>query len=120
MPKLHSLRITEKLYTKFEMLNFHNISSLTICDCLTNAERMYSMFPYVKYICVKLITFESMKQMISLLEKTLINITFRQINQDLKEQLIKWLYEYCDHYRRFSYNLDEHMNLHIWLDDISI
>lgn len=103
------------------MLHFHNITSLTICDCLTDIERMYLMFPYVKHLCIKLITFEEMIQLLKLLDKTLINITFRQINHNLKEEFINWLHEYYhQQYRRFSYDIDEHMNLHLWLDDLSI
>ncbi len=120
MPKLNSLRITETILMKLEKLDFRNIYSLTICDCLTNIDRICLMFPFIKYLCVKLISFEHMRQVMKLLEKSLINITFRQINQDLKQSMIKWLYEYCGEHRQFSYDIDEHMNLHIWLSDILI
>jgi hypothetical protein len=64
--------------------------------------------------------FEQMQRVMKLLEKSLINVTFRLINHDLQEQFIQWLYKYCDESRRFSYDIDEHMNLHIWLSDLSI
>jgi hypothetical protein len=120
MPRLRSLRITETMLMKLEILNFHNIYSLSIFDCLTNVNKMCLMFPNIKHLCVKITTFEHMKQVMILLEKTLRNIVFRHINQDLKEQMIKWLDEYCGEHRRFSYDIDEHMNLHIWLNDIFI
>ncbi len=114
MPKLYSLRITETMLTKSEMMNFHHIHSLTINDCLTNVDRMCSMFPYIKYLCLKLTTFEQMREMVKLLEKSLIHVTFRHINHDLQEQFIKWLWEFYGEHRRFSYDMDEHLNLHIW------
>ncbi|CAF1201665.1 unnamed protein product [Adineta steineri] len=117
MPRLKSLRITEKLFSKLEMLDFHNIHSLTICDCLTNIDRMCSMFPNIKYLCVRLIIFEHIRRLMELLEKTLINITFRHINQELQEQIIKWLTKYCGKHRQYSYSIDQHMDLHIWLSD---
>jgi hypothetical protein len=120
MPRLNSLRITETMLMKLEMIDFRNITSLSICDCLTNVERMCLMFPCVKYLCIKVMNFEQMQRVMKLLEKSLINVTFRLINHDLQEQFIQWLYKYCDESRRFSYDIDEHMNLHIWLSDLSI
>ena len=117
MPRLHSLRIAETMFNQIEMLNFHNIYSLNICDCLINIDRMCSMFPYVKYLCVRLTAFEHMRQVMKLLDGTLINVTFRHINQEIQEQFVKWLYEHYHQHRQISYETDEHMNLHIWLSD---
>ncbi|CAF1223400.1 unnamed protein product [Rotaria sp. Silwood1] len=117
LPQLYSLRISETIYSKLEMLNFNNIRSLNICDWLTNINRMIFMFPSIQYLCVRSTNFEHMRQMITLSEKSLRNVTFRHINHELQEQIVKWLYEYCDKHRQFSYNIDEHMNLHIWLSD---
>ncbi|CAF2569976.1 unnamed protein product [Rotaria sp. Silwood2] len=120
LPRLYSLRISETLYSKLQMLDFRNIRSLNICDCLTNIGGMVCMFPSIEYLCVRSTTFEHMRQMIELLGKTLINVTFRHTNQKFQEQIIKWLYEYYDKHRQFSYDIDEHMNLHIWLSDLVV
>ncbi|CAF1486234.1 unnamed protein product [Rotaria sordida] len=120
LPQLHSLRIPETLYTKLQMLDFRNIRSLNICDWLTNIDRMIFMFPSIKCLCIRSITFEHMRQVIELLKETLINITFRHINQELQEKIVKWLYDYFDKHRQFSYDIDEHMNLHIWLSDLMV
>ncbi|CAF4054260.1 unnamed protein product, partial [Rotaria sordida] len=120
LPQLHSLRIPETLYTKLQMLDFRNIRSLNICDWLTNIDRMIFMFPSIKCLCIRSITFEHMRQVIELLKETLINITFRHINQELQEKIVKWLYDYFNKHRQFSYDIDEHMNLHIWLSDLMV
>jgi hypothetical protein len=98
MPRLNFLRITETILMKLEMLDFRNIYSLAICYCLIDVDRML-MLPYIKYLCVKLMKFEHMQQVIELLEKSLINIKFRQINSDLEEKMVQWLYEYCGEHR---------------------
>ncbi len=120
MPRLHSLRIAETMFTKLEMVDFRNIRSLTICDCLTNVDRMCFMFPHINYLCVRVMAFEQLRKVMELLKKTLINVTFRQINQELQEQTVKWLDEYCGEHRQFSYDTDQHMNLHIWLSDFLV
>jgi hypothetical protein len=119
LPRLSSLQIAGTMLIQLGMLDFRNITSLSICDSLTNIDQLCSMFPYVKYLYVRLMTFEHMQHVIKALEKTLINVTFRQINQELQEHVIDWLEEYYGKHRRFSYDTDEHMNLHIWLSDFS-
>ena len=119
MSRLNSLRIPETTLAKLEMIDFRRITSLAICDCLSDVQKMSSMFPHVKHLCVKLMSLEKMQEVMELLEKSLINVTFRQINRDVQEQFIKWLEEYYGESRRFSYDIDEHMNLHLWLNDLS-
>ncbi|UJR14341.1 hypothetical protein I4U23_001337 [Adineta vaga] len=117
MPSLKYLRITETLLIDLDMIDFSNIHSLTICDCLSNIERIHLLFPHIKYLCVRLITFENIRKLFEYFGQNLRNITFRHINQDLKEVTIEWLSNYCNqHHRRYSYDIDQHMDLHIWLD----
>jgi hypothetical protein len=119
MPKLHTLRITETVFIELTMLDFRNIRSLTICDCVKNVDRMCFMFPYLEHLCIRLTTFEQMQRVFELLDETLLNVSFRQIRQDTQQQILKWLYERYNEYHRFSYQIDEHRNLHIWLNDFS-
>ena len=120
LPRLHSLQIVETMFNELEMLDFRNITHLNIFDSLHNVEKMCSIFPSIEHLNVRLITFEQMQQVFELLEKTLINVTFRHINQELQEHVIKWLEEDYSGHRQFSYDTDEHMNLHIWLCDYTI
>jgi len=119
MPKLHTLRITETVFIELTMLDFRNIRSLTIYDCVKNVDRMCFMFPYIEHLCIRLTTFEQMQRVFELLDKTLLNVSFRQIRQDIQQQILKWLYERYNEHHRFSYQIDEHRNLHIWLNDFS-
>jgi len=119
MPHLHTLWIAETMFAKLEMLDFRQIRSLTICDCLTNVDRLCLMFPQLTHLSLRLSSIERMRRIIELLDPTLRNLTLKHINQSLKEQLIKWLTQYCENHREFSYELDQHMSLHIWFNDIS-
>lgn len=120
LPNLYSLRITETMLSQLAMYDFRNIRYLNIFDGLTSVKRISSMFPSIESLSVRLATLEQMRQVFELLGNKLINVTFRHINHELKDNIIKWLYDYYGKTRRFSYDLDEHMNLHIWLSNAMI
>ena len=117
MPHLHTLWIAETMFAKLEMLDFRQIRSLVICDCLTNVDRLCLMFPHLTHISLRLSTFERMRRVIELLDQTLRNLTLKHMNQSLQEQVIKWLTKHCQNHRDFSYQFDQHMSLHIWFND---
>ncbi|CAF0953166.1 unnamed protein product [Adineta ricciae] len=118
MPNLNYLRITYSLLSNLEDLRFQNICSLTICDSLTDIERISLLFPQLQYLCVRLTAFEQIQKAFEHLGRRLRTITFRHMDVDLQGQTLKWLSAYCGEHRRYSYELDQHMDLHIWLGDV--
>ena len=117
MPRLHTLSIAETLFARLEMLDFRHVRSLTISDCLTNVDRMCLMFPEVSRLCLRLKTFKRMQRVIDLLDQTIINVTFRQVNEPMQKEFVAWLHERYGDKRQFSYQTDYHMNFHLWLMD---
>lgn len=114
MSNLSSLRLTQTLINKFDSISFPNVYRLTICDCLTDFQRIYSIFPNVKYLGVKVTTFEQMKEIMEILDKQLINLTYRHASEKLRKQFMQWLEEqYTD---EIQFESDQHMNLHLWLN----
>lgn len=118
LPRLNSLRIPETIFMKLQTIDFGNITSLIICDCVTDVERMYSMFPNVKALCVKLINVQQMREVMKLYGQQLNSVTFRHVHQDVRAEFVKYLHESYGQSRRFSYDVDEHMNIHIWLGNL--
>lgn len=117
LPRLYSLGIAETMLTELQMLDFGNIRSLNICDCLLNVDTTISMFPTLESLCTRVVKYEHMQQVIELLKNTLVNVTFRHVSLELQEKTLEWLHGYCEKHRQISYDMDEHMNLHIWLGD---
>lgn len=119
MPRLDTLWIAEKMFAKLEMLDFRHIRTLTICDCLTNVDRLCLMFPQLVHLSLRLSTFDRMRRVIELLEKSIQTITFKQVNPPLQEEFLKWLSKHCKKQRHFSHEIEQHLSLHIWFSDIS-
>lgn len=119
MPNLRTLWIAETMFAKLEMLNFRHIRSLIICDCLTNVDRLCLMFPQLIKLSIRVSTFERMRRVVELLDKTIRNLTFKHVQPPLENQFIQWLTKHYENHRRFIYTTDAHLSLHIWFTDDS-
>ena len=119
MPNLRTLWIAETMFAKLEMLNFRHIRSLIICDCLTNVDRLCLMFPQLIKLSIRVSTFERMRRVVELLDKTIRNITFKHVQPSLENQFIQWLTKHYENHRQFIYTTDAHLSLYVWFTDDS-
>ena len=118
LPRLTSLRIPETICMQLTTIDFRNITSLTICDCLTDVQRMHAMFPNVKKLCVKLMHVQEMQEVMKFYGQDLTNVTFRHVSHDVRMEFEKYLHEFDSQSHRCSYEVDEHLNIHLWLGNL--